>query len=1027
VTKNPTGVAAMLNAVLQKRLGVALAVWGEAGIGKSYHATQLLRSLPFRSASFHATTPLATVVQTLPDPKKLPLWAERSLTRLSTGEAVEGGSVLAALGVTLAALAPFVLHLEDIHEADEERSAFIQELAKVVSRVKGIGLVVTSRREPLDPFTVLKLEPLSQQESDTLLETELRANLPKEATTFIYAKAAGNPLYTLEYLRYLTRQGFLWNDGKQWYWREPEGSVMPVTVEALIEHLLEQAKTQPLQRYVLETRAFLPLNIGSEVWAKVARVTDQDLQTAVTELAQQSIFKESEFAHPLFREVAYRTLTLERKQNLARRAMTVLEHEPARAALFVEDARLEPEKALALLQKAAEHVEARSEVEAAKLIAKAVDYATGKEKSSLALEAAEGLRSHDMPGAVRLAEHVLVLEPDNIPAKVLLSKLYGLQYRKEEAKAMFGRLPSHYRGTKEGLETLIEVYNRCEEFSMVVKAFKEQAPHFPPLNATVIGLVMGSLSGLSRYEEVEELAAQTLAQLEPTSWAYISILHALAFMHNASNEYEKAESEFRQAIELIERHHDGRRLHIPLLNRAQARMWLGHFAEAKVDAERSRALALVAGDVVQYAHATSFAGLIEHEFGHYERAEELLLEAQATLAYRSPSQHFVDNYSNLSTLYLEWSGPATNPVLALKYARTGLELARNYGGIFLVDGLTNMTFAESRHGNPHYALELAEEAKTIAAEAKMPRAKFHAAEAKGTALQALQRFDEAGREFVQAERIGRELGLGVYTEKVALKLDRLNQDGESAKTRMQWFQERGLMNGVSIAKGLFPELAEKKETPKGLEASVRLEVLGSVQARGDKVTPIRGRKRQELLAFFLEARMSGRSEVSRLTLFDVFYSNEDELKASASLKSLVYSLRETLGENAITTTNNGYALGDCTSDAELFLQTLDTALWRGIYLEGLASDESTVREPLYLALFEKAKTLLETDPKEAARVASILVEAEPYDTEYLRTYLTALRLSKHHGKLTRHYQESKKRLLEVGETLPEAWQDFLTL
>jgi hypothetical protein len=926
----------------------------------------------------------------------------------------------------LAGLAPFVLHLEDIHEASDERLEFITALAQVVLRIKGVGLVVTSRKEPPEPFASIKLEPLLQQDADKLLEQELKTPLPKEALTWLYDKAAGNPLYTLEYLRYLTKQGFLWNDGKHWHWRKPEHTVMPVTVEALIEQFLIQAKAEPLHRYVLETKALLPLDASNDVWLKIARVNEQDLQTAITELSQQGVFKDNDFAHPLFREVTLKTLSAERKQHLARRAINILEPEPARAALFINAAKLEPEKALALLKRAAENSEERSEVEAAKFLAQAVDYASGEEKSKLALGAAEGLRSHDMPGAVQLAERTLALEPDNIPAKVLLAKLYGLQMRKEEAKAMFQRLSSEYRATKEGLETLIEVYNRCEESNVVVTAFKEHAANFSPLNAAAIGWVMGSLSGLSRYGEVEELAAQTLANLEPKSWAYVSVLHALAFMHNRANQYDKSEPEFRKAIELIERYHEGRRLHVPLHNHATALTWLGHFDEARVDAERARALALAAGDVIQYASATDALGQLEVEFGNYERAEELLLEAQTTLAYRSPSEYFADVYSNLTTLYLEWPGPATNPMLALKYARTGLGLARDFGPIFLVDGLTNMTLAESRHGNPHYAIGLAEEAQAIATQAKMPRARFHAAVAKGTALQALQRLDEARLEFIEAERIGRELGLGVYTEKVGLELDRLNNDIESAKTRMQWFQERGLMNGVNIARHYFPELADIKETSKPITSNVRLEVLGSLQARGNKLTPIRGRKRQELLALLLEARMSGRSDVSRLTLLDTLYPDEDEFKAGSSLKNIVHGLRETLGESALRTTANGYALGECTSDAELFLQSGDTSLWRGVYFDGLEiTDESLVQGSLYELLYDKAKALLELDPQEAARVAHILVEAEPYNTAYLKTYLTALRLSKNHGKLVRHYQEARERLLEVNEPLPETWQGFL--
>jgi hypothetical protein len=1017
-------LAHRFQAVLQKRLGLALGIWGDAGVGKSHTVTELLRGLPCGSLSLHATTPLSQLATTLPKPKKLALWAEHTLKRLAQGEGVESSSVLDSLGALLSGLAPFVLHLEDIHEADDERLEFIQALAKIVLRSKGVALVVSSRKEPPNPFVSVKLEPLPRESSDELLERELSATLPKEALGWMYGKAAGNPLYTLEYLRFLTRQGFLWNDGKSWHWRKPQDNIMPVTVEALIEQLLEGAKAQALQGYVLETRAFLPLGASNELWSKVARVDEETLQTAITELSRQGIFSERDFAHPLFREVTLKTLNAERRQHLARRAINVLEHEPTQAALFVEAAKLEPEKTLAILKRAAEHVKEHNEVEAARFLAKAAQYATGEEKGTLALGAAEGLRSHDLATAVQLAEGTLADEPDNLTAKVWLVKLYGLQQRKEEAKAMFQRLPSDYKNSKEGLETFIEVHNRCEDYQMVVQAFNERGATFSPLNGVTISWVMGSMSELSRFEEVEDLAARTLATLEPTSWAYPVVLHALAFMHNASNQYGKSEGEFRQVIDLIERHHKGKRLHVPLYNLGLALTWLGQFDEAKVEAERARASALAAGDMVEYVKATNLLGQIEHELGQYEHAEKLLLESADILARQTPSQTFIDTYSNLTALYLEWQSAATNPMLALKYARTSLQQARDFVTTYVIDGLHNLALAESYHGNPHYALGLAQEAQDAAREVRTPLAAYYAATAKATALRSLCDQDGAKLEFTKAESLARETGLHLFAQKVGLELDHLNDDIEGARTRMEWFEERGLLNGVNIAKRYFPELADAKEIPQQT-SSVRLEVLGTFQVTEKTTTPVRGRKRQELLALLLEARVSGRSEVSRLSLLDALYNDEDELKASASLKNLVHSLRETFSESFVTTTNTGYALGSCSSDAELFLQGGDTSLWRGTYLEGLDL-ESNVRDSLYTGLFEKAKPLVEHDAKEAARVSSILSQAEPYNREYLKLYLTALRFSKNHGKLTRHYQDARERLLEVGEILPETWQNFLT-
>lgn len=110
-----------LNPVLQKRIGLALGVWGEAGIGKSHQVKTLLNTLACRNLSVHATSSLITVAQSLPKPKKLPLWAESNVKRLTQGEAVESSSILDSLAAILSGLAPFVLHLEDIHEADSER------------------------------------------------------------------------------------------------------------------------------------------------------------------------------------------------------------------------------------------------------------------------------------------------------------------------------------------------------------------------------------------------------------------------------------------------------------------------------------------------------------------------------------------------------------------------------------------------------------------------------------------------------------------------------------------------------------------------------------------------------------------------------------------------------------------------------------------------------------------------------------------------------------------------------------------
>ena len=212
---------AQLKALRLKREGLALGLWGEAGIGKSHTVRELLREVPCRSLSFHATTPMSELARALPAPPKLPAWAEGLLRRLERGEHLENEKTATALSAVLGGLAPVILHLEDLHEASPERLELVGKLAAMIRRSKGAALLVTSREAPPEPFAAFRLEPLDTESVRRLLEGETGAPLPPEALEWIYTRAAGNPLFTLEFFRHLARRGFLWNDGKKWRWRSP--------------------------------------------------------------------------------------------------------------------------------------------------------------------------------------------------------------------------------------------------------------------------------------------------------------------------------------------------------------------------------------------------------------------------------------------------------------------------------------------------------------------------------------------------------------------------------------------------------------------------------------------------------------------------------------------------------------------------------------------------------------------------------------------------------------------------------------
>lgn len=219
MTPEPVPLALRLRALTARRGGLAVGLWGEPGVGKTHTAQALLREAPCRSLSLHATAPLAELARGLPRPARLPLWSGRILDRLGVGEELEGAATMDALGAALTALAPFVLSLEDLHEADPEGQHRIAALASLVVRMRGVGLLVTSRTPPPEGCEPLRLRPLDRAGSDALLEAEAGAALPGEALAWIFGRAAGNPLFTLEYFRLLARQGHLWNGGQGWRWR----------------------------------------------------------------------------------------------------------------------------------------------------------------------------------------------------------------------------------------------------------------------------------------------------------------------------------------------------------------------------------------------------------------------------------------------------------------------------------------------------------------------------------------------------------------------------------------------------------------------------------------------------------------------------------------------------------------------------------------------------------------------------------------------------------------------------------------
>ncbi len=985
-------------------------------MGKTFTVNEVLKDASCRTVSVRAVAPVSNLIHALPHPKRLAVWVERELEKPEPS--------LEAIMALLLGLAPLVIHVEDLHETTNAQLEFWQALAQGVTQARGLALIATSRIALPDPFETVMLEPLSSEASAQLLEREVGASLPHDATAWIHARAAGNPLFTLEFFRFLARRGFVWSDGVRWHWRVPDRDVLPVTVEAMIERAINEACTDNETRTALEARAYLEhiepnLKLESKQWAMIAGLELDTLEMTERNLRAGGVLDDAGFVHPLFREVPIKNISNHLRQSFARRALEVLPLEIG--ALFVPDAQLGPERSLEVLKKVAEQSKTPG-----RWLALAVEFSSGEDRARLALEAARQLSQSDLKTAQKLFR--LALEHNTDSAVMLEFIGFLTPHQPREAQGLFDTLPASARASDSGLVVRFGLLSASSDFMNAIGLWQLELGSSSDLDPDVLVHVIWALKSLTRFDDAIDLADRVLQRSDLSPWQRVRVLNRQSSAYGESSRYVWALELVNQILALLELHGFSGR-DVILFDRALYRKQLGDYRAAARDLEEALVLALEVGHTPNEMLIRSFLGSMNCEFGEYALAEEFLLEAFEYQVRHPVSMYLCDTVHNLIELYLAWRDRPSSGLLAQKYARLSLEFtdALNMSA-YLAASSAYVGFVELEHGDTEQALALALKAQAFQVPGDAFFGRWFPVWLEGKARAKLGEYDQAIDLLEQTVIAFEQMGRMFEANQAGLDLDRLRNNTSSARGRLEWFRARGMKNAVDQGLRLFPELIGA--TPNlALRADLQLQVLGVMQiSRESKPEGVRGQKRKELLAVLLEARILGRSEVTMLELFDALYPNVSESEAASGLKQTAFKVRSSYGQNAITTTANGYALGAITSDAENFLRDADTQLWRGPYLQDANLEPSeSVLEVLTLALYAKAKVLLGSDPKEAARVGRILLEIDPYDLNALRLTCQALRALENHRSLIRTYSDAREKLLEVGEVLPERWQDFLSV
>lgn len=1022
-------VANRLRGLTARRAGLAVCLWGEPGIGKTHLAHALLRATPCFSLSVRAAQPLEQLALSMPRPKQSTAWLTQSTERLERKEGFTGEQLTEVLAAQFSLAAPLVIHAEDLHECSPDQLRLWQHLAARVTRTRGAGLLFTSRTPPPEGTEAVRVAPLSRPESDLLLNSEVGAALPQEALDWIFERAAGNPLFTLEFFRFLARQGLLWNDTRRWRWRAPQQRVIPTTVEALIELAVRDALGLSAEADVLAAKSVLPAGCSEDLWTKVAGCSGQEFAAACQSLSRTGHLINGEVAHPLYREVISAHLSPDRRQLLAQRALKHIDLDP-RVVNLIGDAGLTAPQAFELLGQAADRFFSLGQfLMAAQLSAQAVEHAPPDQQGELALKASARLYEFDLKETVRLVRASAARLPHHHELTALLAYYLAEAGEVSEVGPLLERLPVTWRSSLRGIELQLRVWHCLDQYHAVVDLWKERPDIHQAVQARTVKAVAFSMAATGDHEGADALTEQALGRDDLSHLDRAALLETRGYSQFQRLRFTQADFFYTEAIRLFEAHALRHKAASAYFNRANVRHYQGQSLAAAEDARSARTLAAGAGQARLYAHAQLILADALFEAGEYSDAEDLLLESRDSYAQVRLLSWQVEAEIMLAALHRERLAPYS-AALAARHAQGALDCAHASGSArFLAYAQSHMSLVESQFGDARAALHWAQKAVAAFDADQDPLLAAAVGRALGTAFMALGQQAEALEHLHRSQD-----GLSQYdSHKVGLLLAQLTNSAESARLHLSWFKERGLQNGVRLAHRLFPWLAEESAAPlpeaADLAARIQLEVLGPMRLTTQTGTvPVRGRKRQELLATLLEARIAGRAEVSRLRLTESLYPDQPETRSGTLLADLVYQVRETLGAGVVSTTTDGYLLGSgVSSDAEIFLAQGETRLWRGpvfasLNLEGRSE---AVREALCQELRAQIRAKLTSHPAEAVRAAQLLLDTDPYDLKALELSLRAWQQVGNHKGLSHAYAQAKAQFAEVGEALPDRWEDFL--
>ena len=356
----------------------ALALRGEPGVGKSALLDYLLeqasgctvsRAVGVQSemelafAGLHQlVAPMLDRLERLPIPQRDALRTAFGLSRGPAPDRFLVGLAVLSLFSEVAEERPLICVVDDEQWLDR---ASVQVLAFVARRLdaEGVGLVFAARvpSDDLAGLPELVVEGLGEEDARELLDSVLTAPLDSQVRDRLVSETRGNPLALLELPSGLTPAELAGG------FALPTAAPLSGRIEETFRRRLEALPAQT--RRLLQLAAADPAGEPLLVWRAAERLAiGTDAATPAAEAGLLEFGTRVRFRHPLVRSAAYRSASLEDRQQLHRALAEVTDPEvdPDRRAWHRAHAATGPDEDVAEeLERAAHRAQTRGGLAAA--------------------------------------------------------------------------------------------------------------------------------------------------------------------------------------------------------------------------------------------------------------------------------------------------------------------------------------------------------------------------------------------------------------------------------------------------------------------------------------------------------------------------------------------------------------------------------------------------------------------------------------------------------------------------------------